>query len=260
MRNPTYYWWRADPVHLIADRDQLVMLPQAVLAATPEEMRQIAAAFNKDYAAEGYQLEFPEPARGYLQVPADWHCHSRSPASVAGQAMTEFMPSGPDEDAVRKLMTEIQMWLHLHPVNLARETSGQPTINSLWLWGGGRLTERLTQSPARIVASLPLVCGLGMLAGQTTESWPADMKVPGMQGEWLIALSIRDFAGDVSRLARELMEPLWHALQRGRLHQIRFYPGGSRIYKLTRVGAHRFWRRTCALTQLLRESNDPPAD
>jgi len=117
-------WWRADPAQLLADRDQLVMVPQATLAVTLGEMRQIADTFNTAYAAEGYRLEFPEAERGHLQVPADWHCYSWNPASVANRAVTEFMPCGPDQMPVRKLMTEIQMLLYGHPVNLAREAAG----------------------------------------------------------------------------------------------------------------------------------------
>lgn len=252
-------WWRADPVHLMADRDQLVMLPQAMLAATFEEMRQIAETFNKDYAAEGCKLEFPEPERGYLQVPADWRCHGCNPASVAGKAVTEFMPSGTDADRVRKLMTEIQMLLHTHPVNQAREAAGQPTINSVWLWGGGPLPDRAARAPARIVSSLPLVRGLAKLAGQACEAWSAEPGAQTVKGEWLVALSVNDFGADLLRLDQELMAPMWRALLRGRVREIRFYPGGNSVYELTPLPARHFWRRARPLVEQLRGPDDLPA-
>lgn len=253
-------WWRADPAHLLADRDQLVMVPQASLAVTLGEMRQIAETFNMTYAAEGYRLEFPEAERGYLQVPADWHCHSWNPASIANQAVTEFMPSGPDEMPVRKLMTEIQMLLYEHPVNLAREAAGRPAINTLWLWGGGHLPEQVTRSPARVIAGLPLARGLAKLAGKHSESWSADLNLSWVSGDELIALSLHDFGGDVARLERELVAPIWRAVRRGRIRQVHFYPGGKRVFALTRRTAFQFWRRARPLLELWREPDDAKAD
>ena len=35
------------------------------------------------------------------------------------------------------ILNEIQMVLHEHPVNEAREGRGEPPVNSVWLWGAG---------------------------------------------------------------------------------------------------------------------------
>lgn len=256
----TACWWRADPAHLAPDRDQLVMLPQAFLAPTSREMQQIAQTINHYCSADGFKLETPRPERGYLRVSSEWQCLTWDPRRVAGRAVTEFMPAGRDENAVRKFMTEIQMLLHAHPVNQAREACGQPAINSLWLWGGGRLPEQVAQAPARIITSLPLVRGLAKLAGQSDAAWPADLEVPSDEGQWLIALSMNDFGGDILRLQRELIAPAWRALVHGRAQEIKFYPGGERIYTLSRRTASRFWRRIQAISEFLREPTDPPAD
>lgn len=249
-------WWRADPVHLAPDRDQLVMLPQKSLAVTREEMQQIAETFNKSYSAESFMLEASRPECGYLKVSKDWHCHGWDPQRIAGRAVTEFMPSGADEKVVRRLMTEIQMLLHEHPVNQAREAAGQPTINSLWLWGGGQLPARVTQSPARVITNLPLVQGLAKLAGQPGERWPVDLDVHDAGGEWLVALSMHEFDGDVSRVDRELVAPLWRMLLRGKVQSVQFYPGSKHIYELARPAARRFWRRTRSLSEFLREPDE----
>lgn len=253
-------WWRADPVHLAADRDQLVMLPQTLLAVTAEETQRLAETFNQNYSADGFALVVSRPDCWYLRAPADWQCRSWNPTRVAGLPVTEFMPTGPDENPLRKLMTEIQMLFHEHPVNQTREAAGKPPINSLWLWGGGRLPESVKQTPARIITSLPLVRGLARLAGQVSESWPVDLSEPFTEGEWLIALSMTDFANDGARLEREMFAPLWRRLSRGTLDEIRCYPGGTRIFILTRNAARSFWRRSRSLTDLLSESREPAPD
>jgi hypothetical protein len=253
-------WWRADPVHLIADRDRLVMLPRADLAVTMGEFWELAETINENYAAEGFSLETLRPECGYLRVTADWHCRSWNPERIEGQAVTEFMPTGPDSGALNKLMTEIQMLWHVHRVNQVREAAGKPTINSLWLWGGGRLPGRVAQAPARIISSLPVVRGLAKAAERACESWPADLSAQNKEGDWLLALSIKDFNEDTARVEQELMIPLWNALNHGRENDILFYPGGEHGYALTRRAARRFWRRSRPLTESLNESNDNPAD
>jgi hypothetical protein len=47
----------------------------------------------------------------------------------------------PQEDSLRewrRLLNEIQMVWHTHPVNLARAERGEVPINSLWLFGGAK--------------------------------------------------------------------------------------------------------------------------
>ena len=253
------HWWRADPVHLLVDRDQVAMLPRHTLGVTPEEARALATSINACYADDHMVVETPRPDAWYLRVPQDWHCRTWDPARVEDWAITEFMPSGAEAEPVRKLMTEIQMLLHTHPVNQAREAMGQPAINSVWIWGGGPLPDRAARAPARIVASLPLARGLAQLAGQTSEPWPADFDAPAVKGEWLVALSVHDFDADLARLERELMAPLWRALLRGRVREIRFYPGGNTAYDLKPLAARRFWRRARPLAEQLGGPDDSPA-
>ncbi len=40
--------------------------------------------------------------------------------------------------AAHALLNELQMLLHDHPVNAAREARGEPAVNSVWFWGAGR--------------------------------------------------------------------------------------------------------------------------
>lgn len=253
-------WWRADPVHLEADRDQLVMLPQAALEVTADEGRLFAETFNQSYAAEGFTLETPQPERWYLRTPFNWQCRGWEPARLAGQPVTEFMPTGPDENPVRKLMTEIQMLLHEHPVNQARESAEKLAINSLWLWGGGRLPQSVPQTPARIITTQPLVRGLALLASRQSESWPVTSLEQFAEGESLLALGMSDFGDDAGRLEKQLIMPLWRALASGRVGEIRCYAGGSRLFVLSRNSAWRFWCRSRPLSGVLGEVNDSTPD
>ncbi len=51
---------------------------------------------------------------------------------VLHQEMRAFLPMGEDSSKWNRWMTEVQMLLHMHPVNQQREALGQQTVN--WVW------------------------------------------------------------------------------------------------------------------------------
>lgn len=253
-------WWCADPVHLLVDRDQVAMLPRAALNVTADEARALVATFNETYAADGFLLEAPRPEPWYLRVPATWHCHTWGPARVEAWAITEFMPAGPDQDALRKLMNEIQMLFYEHPVNQARERDGKLAINSLWLWGGGALPARAERAPERIISDLPLLRGLASLAECACEPVPkTGLRLSGERGV-LIGCALRDFDGDLGRLDASLLKPCWNTLVYGRARVLECFPGGSRVHVLTRGAALRFWRKRQSLSAMLDEKDVAASD
>jgi hypothetical protein len=62
------------------------------------------------------------------------------------------LPRGPDAGGLRRLMTELQMLLHEHPVNAQRQLRGWPALNAIWMHGEGMLSEVSA-------VALPAACG-----------------------------------------------------------------------------------------------------
>ena len=52
-------------------------------------------------------------------------------SAIAGRRIDGDLDGKPT--AITRWLNEVQMFLHLHPVNEARQMKGQPAINSLWL-------------------------------------------------------------------------------------------------------------------------------
>ena len=75
--------------------------------------------------------------RWFLQAERRWDLHAEPLAAAVGQPLPATLPTGADASRWNRLLTEIQMTWHAHPVNAAREARAEPTINSLWLHGGG---------------------------------------------------------------------------------------------------------------------------
>lgn len=132
------YWLRADPVHLRAHRDQLLLADSNAFTLTQDEAGALTSALTCHFGAEGMQFHAPRPDRWYLRLETDPEIATHALAEVAGGDVDRFLPAG--ENALRwhRIGNEMQMLLHDHAVNAAREAKGEPAINGVWLWGGGR--------------------------------------------------------------------------------------------------------------------------
>jgi hypothetical protein len=65
------------------------------------------------------------------------------PERALGRHIQEFLPSGVQAGSLRRLMSEMEMWLFEHEVNRVRERRMAERISGLWLWGGGPILDTL---------------------------------------------------------------------------------------------------------------------
>ena len=127
----------ADPVHYQARlRDiRLRSLPRD--AKTALDLQEIFASLGDNFDPDdGYNFVCSDD-RGYLRAAAKMPLPSVSAQVADGHVPDKFTPSGNEARAYHRLLGELQMFLHEHPVNVRRQDAGLPAINSLWLWGGG---------------------------------------------------------------------------------------------------------------------------
>ena len=78
------------------------------------------------------------------------------PQEVLGEDIGEFLPRGADSARLRRLTSEIEMWLFEHAVNEARRARAAPPISGLWLWGGGAADSSLPPVHGWAVGADPL--------------------------------------------------------------------------------------------------------
>lgn len=240
------YRLRADPVHLAADRDQLVLMPGSLLDTTQEEIRALTGAFNTLYGGDGWQLEWPRTERGYLLSPRTLMAVTYEPLVAAGRSVLEFMPRGEDAVTLKRLMNETQMLFHEHPVNRTREEEGRPLINSLWLWGGGRLPAPTGRAPTRVMTDMPLVRGLALWAGlellpmtESAERAVVDDGLAAIDAEDLDVLETRWFA------------PLYRRIKERSLNGFDIQLGGLGGFHMDAARLRGFWRPRRPVTEFL---------
>jgi hypothetical protein len=128
-------FWHADPIHVAVGRDSLLV---ELLDAPPreEEAAALVAAANEVLAAAGCRLH--RSGAGWFLQSADLRCWDAAPlAAMRGSPLPAAALE--DERALQwsRLHNALQMRWHDDPVNRTREQEGLPTINALWLHGGG---------------------------------------------------------------------------------------------------------------------------
>src|SRR5690606_20484882 len=78
-------------------------------------------------------------ARGFLLTGLDaGDVETADPARLLGADIESALPRGPHSSALRKLTSEIEMWLHGATLNRDRARARLAPVSSLWIWGGGR--------------------------------------------------------------------------------------------------------------------------
>ncbi len=133
------------PVHWHVGREHITLADPAALVLSTDESRALFDAAQPLFDGEG-ALTWATPLRWYLvhEHLADVPCASID--RVIGRNVDLWLrsdPQAPGEQLahtrwVRRLQNEVQMLLHQHPVNLAREARGELPVNSFWLSGCGR--------------------------------------------------------------------------------------------------------------------------
>ncbi len=171
------HWLCADPVHLRFHHERIVLADSGAFELAEDEARAFAAALNAEFADIG-RLHVASARRWYLRLDpaggafAGASRHVAPPLSaVAGRRVDSELA---DHDAtLTRWLNEVQMFLHGHPLNARRERLGQPAVNSLWLWGGGRLTRPQPGHFTAVWSEQPLAVGLARACGTPVHPLPA---------------------------------------------------------------------------------------
>ena len=130
---------RADPVHLRADIDDLVLFDASDIGLSPEEAEALARTVNDALGPDGPCVDAAHPHRWYVAPDAPARIATTPLSRAVGARVSGALPRGPDAARWHRWMNEVQMALHECPVNAERERRGAAPVNSVWVWGAGSL-------------------------------------------------------------------------------------------------------------------------
>ena len=207
--------------------------------------------------ASGWLFGLAAPNRWFAQIRSVPELTTHPPSAALGKAVLAFQPDGPDAGRWRRWQNEMQMLLFEHPVNLAREARGCTPVNSVWLWGGGKLIAPVDRAERVLVLTADeLVRELALGVGAVVESLPASFdtltRAPSTL-VWPAALGDPDAPNALERVAaleRDWVAPASRALADGIVARLALVISGRAL-------AARFEARKSSLTSRLRQRLRP---
>jgi len=254
--------WIATPLHLTAGLARVHLDHRGLLALSTAELAALASEFSRTFGSSGVSLT-PLPSGEFLlTTPGMAPLRTVEPARCIGADLAQALPQGGAAAPLRRLVTEIEMWLHAQPLNEARQQRREPPVTTLWPWGAdGR---PLPAAPAAAPRPLPLACGrdawltgLWHLGGGACRSLPEHLEELLGEGQGERAVLVAAVAAELqrsvqaspadalARLDERLIAPALAALRRGRLVRATLVLNDVRM-TLGRTSRFKLWRRARA--------------
>jgi hypothetical protein len=253
------YWLRADPVHLRVMRDRIVLADSGGLALSQGEAAELVTTIGLHFG-DSLRLIPLAPTRWYLRFPHAPQLTTTPLSLAAGCDIEPLLPQDGDAMRFRSQLNELQMLLHEHPVNQARQARGAVPVNSVWLWGGGMLPV-VPGKRAVLYARDDTLRALGEFCNAELRPLPGSLEEAMLDAEGVVVLDELTQAGQCGdpygwREALRMLEANWFAPALATLRM-----GGSGLRLADPVSGNalqvrgtdvwKIWRRPRSLISLL---------
>jgi len=203
----------AELIHLQADKDNARLLPMPSLDITESESDQLVSALNDLIRDDGLEVFRASETSYYLTgMPGSeldtWPAHA-----VANGKIADYLPRKSEAGEWRRLMTEVQMLFHAHPVNVARVNAQQLPINGMWFWGGAKASSLAPMESVDLFGTDAYACGLAM-AMSIVPKHPKEFDWSALESEVIVVdLNVYEawLRGDLEALqnAKQVLNDQW---------------------------------------------------
>lgn len=238
------YWLRADPVHLILERDALRLAEPVPLALSQDETVQLLDRLNQHFAQDALYFVVGQSGQWYVKTKTQQHLQTVLPSVAVNQNVHAVMPTGENAAQWRTVFNDLQMLLHEHPINVAREAQHKRAINSLWFSGGGAFPQsQPSQHQMTLMAQTALYQGLANWAKRAVVTQFESQLTPDFFQ--LYAKIDQPIRRQCSAPTESEFRVLLHALKAGRLTRLTMHIGfyaHTLIVQLSPKALLRFWR------------------
>jgi hypothetical protein len=242
------YGWVAvaTPVHLVADMSTVHLPADGILDIDVSEADRLAEDFNRSFGDGGARLA-RGPGSGLLCLfDAPLQADTTPPEEALGTDLWAHQPRGEGSAELRRLASEIEMWLFDHPVNAARGARGVPVISALWLWGGGAGDAALPDVVGWTAGDDALFSAFPRRLQYPTDSSPAASgsarsAAPARSG--VVVLASWPGTAAWRETERRWLSPAVEDLKAGRLERIEISAAATSV-RLSARGLLQFWRRS----------------
>jgi len=224
------YWIHADPVHLRIEQNHIMLADSQAFQITNEEAKSLTKDINQSLSKYDLSLLPLHPKRWYIRTANTPELRTHSLSQVTCNNINNFLPSGKDSIYWHKIFNEIQMLLHEHPINQAREAHGELTINSIWFWGGGHNPQPIKSPYTKTWSNHVLTRALSLASNTVHSELPLNAKqweqfnLPGTHLIMLDTLLARsqykdayNWRNNLAKLEEDWFKPLYAKLKQGKI-------------------------------------------
>lgn len=250
--------WIATPVHLSAGLTRVHLNHGGLLHLSAEELATLAFEFARTLGADGSSLIPLASGDLLLCTPAIAPLTTAEPARCAGGVVTQVLPPGPAAAALRRLMAEIEIWLHGQALNEARTRRGALPVTALWPWGAdGRIVRPVPRVPQGMPPAFgrdAWLAGLWHLQGSDCRVLPAHLEEVLEAAPGALVVLVMQVGGQVQDAAEETLaqslarvdacfvSPAMQALRGGELSAVTLILNDVQV-RVGRASRFKVWRR-----------------
>lgn len=256
IKSEGYHWMHADPVHMIADVDHVVLYDSHSLNLDSDESNALLSDLNHHFEQDEIEFVVADANHWFVKSKKVFDVTTVCLNNAVMQNINQLMPYGKDSVFFKKLLNESQMLLHLNPVNEKRENNGLLTANSLWFWGEGVLTDNHESAVKKCSGNNVLLKGMSRyLNVEYVELGSVESLITRCDDDGTNLVVIDDLMtacsyGDASNwlssfetMYKKFLEPfIAHALKNKLT--IHCYPCNGFCHIINSTTKYRFWRST----------------
>lgn len=159
-------WVCADPAYVQPDMGGARMLACSGFDLTDAEVVALSRVLKPLFGDAGLLLEATSSEHWQLRLPKNWPLPDFDPPEkVLGDSLLVHLPEGRHAGSWQALFNEVQLVLHQHPVNRARQQQGLWPVNCLWFWGAGSLPLQVSTQAAWVMGEDKTLRALAAQAG-----------------------------------------------------------------------------------------------
>jgi 2,3-bisphosphoglycerate-independent phosphoglycerate mutase len=163
--------FRLNLVTLMAIGGAVIMEDYSAGHISTEEGREVIRTLDKELGNSVFRF-YPGVSYRHLLV---WkgkgeQIKTTPPHDITEQQIGAFLPAGDGDQELIRLMTDAQILLHAHPINVKRREQGKREANATWPWGQGKAPQMPTFRErfgltGSVISAVDLIKGIGIYAG-----------------------------------------------------------------------------------------------
>ncbi|MCW5590126.1 MAG: hypothetical protein KIT27_10770 [Legionellales bacterium] len=150
------FWWCCDPVELVLDQKNAFLHPLNTFNIASDYLLELRRNIQNILDEVAWQFYTPRMNRWYLSNLQFLDIPTPTLSEMSGKKISVDFPQTPMAKLWGRLLTEIQMVLF----QFQQQYKIPANLNSVWLWGGGKLPTKMASDWQWIYGDEPVLNGI----------------------------------------------------------------------------------------------------